>query len=76
MTVEKLSRVMQRARSMIPHGQTNIGLTKFRKCIMIECGTARATYFNNMDALKRLGWIYCRKKTVVFTGKDVTEDFL
>lgn len=76
MTVEKLKKVMLRCRSMAVPGMERVTLKQLKRAIMIECGTCRATWFNNKRALQDLGWIKIRKQTVHFTGMDLTEDFL
>jgi len=78
MTVEKLKRILQRVRARNP-GQDIIKRNELEQCIMIECGTCKATYFNNKRALVKLGWIKAypgSKHKIEITGKDLTEDFI
>jgi len=75
MTVERLARVMQRVRARFP-GEDSIPRDEFRKCIMIECGTTKATFYNNKYALVKLGWIKTSKTRIKLTGKDLTEDYI
>lgn len=72
MTIEKLKRVMWRLQEI---GTKNIKRSDVQKAIMIECGTSRQTYYNNIEALCKLGWLQRRKWKFRITGLHETEDY-
>lgn len=77
MSMEKLKRVMQRIRARHGMGAVKIKRDDLARVIMREIGTCKATYFNNVYSLVKLGWIATRDrgKTIMLTGKDLEDDF-
>jgi len=78
MTIEKLKRVLIRIRQMYPYEMKHdqrIGRILLRRAVMIECGTSPQTYYNNVNALKLMGWIKWSRGKWKLTGKDLTEEF-
>ena len=74
MSIQKLERVMWRVRKRNPGNDTPTW-TEFKRAIMYECGTSKATYKANISALKSLGWIKTRKgKRTKLTNTDLTGD--
>lgn len=74
MSIEKLKRVMWRIRSRYP-GRKRIKRDELLRVIMIECGTSPQTYYNNMWALIKMGWLTKYKRQFMLTDKDIVEDF-
>lgn len=66
---------MLRVRARNP-GKDIVKRDELLRAIMIECGTARATYFVNRQALIKLGWIKTLRRRFRLTGLDLTEDYL
>lgn len=81
MSVENLKRVLQRVRAWYPD-RSEITRSELQKAVMVECGTTRQTFFNNLEALLFLEWIKIKSPSrkrhegiYILTGKDITEDF-
>ena len=73
MSVQKLERVLWRLRKRNPNDDTPTWL-ELKRAIMYECGTDPATYRNNRNALKRLGWIKTYNGTRLrLTNNDLNE---
>jgi hypothetical protein len=66
---------MQRVRARNP-GVQSFTRDELCRAIMLECGTSPMTYYNNRNALIKLGWIETRKRRFRLTDLDLTEDFL
>ena len=74
MSIQKLKRVMLRLRAQFPDAD-RVKRDDLKRAIMIECGTSPMTYYNNMKAMVKLGWIRRINTMFRFTGKDLTEDY-
>lgn len=74
MTIDKLKRVMWRIRSRAGNRE-RITKQELERAIMIECGIYPMTYYNNLRALVKLGWIKKHKRKFDLTGADLTEDY-
>jgi hypothetical protein len=81
MTVDKLKRIMQRLRFDMRRNTPNdpdrnwCRRKEMERAVFIVCGTTRMTYWNNVRALRALGWVTKYKRSFKLTGKDLTEDF-
>ena len=74
MTIANLKRVMNRIRAVYP-GRKKITWLQLKRCIMIECGTSPACFYQNKRALIDLGWIRTKKKWIHLTDLDLTDDY-
>lgn len=72
MTIEKLKRVMWRLDGL---GHMEVTRVELTRAIMLECGTSKATIWDNTEALLRLGWLRRQKRRFQITSKHKTQDF-
>lgn len=73
--MERLERVLWRLRRSLP-GRQRFTWKELRKAIIYECGTDDRTYYNNVKALRTLGWIRSakgHKNKLILTDKDLEE---
>ena len=61
MTIEILKRVIWRVRERNP-GKSLIRRKEVEYAIMCECGTYEETIWENIKALKKLGWIRTERR--------------
>ena len=74
MTIEKLKRVMWRARKESKDNGKTITRAQLKRCIMLECGVHPSTYYNNKAALIALGWLRAVNKVRYrLTDVDLTD---
>ena len=57
MTIAKLRRVIMRLKERQSPDVRTISAREMRRAIFVECGTSPQTYYNNLEALKKLGWV-------------------
>ena len=73
MGIDKLQRVMQRLR-LEWTANSKPSYDVLRRAIIKEIGSSPSTYYQNKDALTRLGWIKTyNQKRFRMTDRDLTE---
>ena len=65
---------MWRIRARNP-GKKFVKRDEVARAIMIECGTSPMTFYNNIKAMVKLGWIKKSKRRFYISKKDLEEDY-